>query len=134
MDLSSIEHGWDVVDAASELVGHVAAVDPTYLTVSTGFLGHTDRYIPVAAMARIEHNRVTLNATTAELETQGWETVPASGVDAQDDLTTGTQRVAGGTVTDTQDVTAGATTPVDQERLRVPVAEAQLNVGTRVVT
>ena len=79
MDWRDIKHGWDVFGADGEKVGDVSEVQEGYIVVSKGFIFTSERYVPVEAISRVEHDRVYLNVSKAEIEARGWDTVPETG-------------------------------------------------------
>jgi len=113
-----IDHGWDVFGSDGDKVGDVSDVQSSYITVSKGFLFKTDMYIPVSAITAVEHDRVYLNVTKDQIESQGWDRIPDAGMAVD-------REVVGSTY--------GRADTVDQDTLRVPVTEEQLTVGTREV-
>ena len=74
--ISDIRHGWDVYGADQEKVGDVAEVQPDYIIAHKGFFFPKDLYIPVSAIARIEHDRVYLNVAKDAVDSQGWDNYP----------------------------------------------------------
>ena len=79
MDVNDIQHGWDVYGADGEKVGDVSEVQATYVVVSKGLIFTSERYVPVSAIERVEHDRVYLNVTKDEIKAQGWDTAPTAG-------------------------------------------------------
>jgi len=122
-----IDHGYDVFAADGEKVGDVQEVHPHYLVVSKGFFFPTERYVPVAAITDVRDERVMLNATKDQIDSQGWDSVPEDTY-----TTTGTT-----TYTDTvgaRDTMVGErTTETVDEDVRIPVMEEQLSVGKHEV-
>jgi uncharacterized protein (TIGR02271 family) len=121
-----IDHGYDVFAADGEKVGDVQEVHPHYLVVSKGFFFPTERYVPVAAITDVRDERVSLNVTKDQIDSQGWDTVPADTIYTAD---TSTFRDTG--VTDT--MVDERTADTADEHVRVPVSEEQLSVGKRDV-
>jgi hypothetical protein len=76
VDTSQIRHGCDVYDADGEEVGYASEVSTGYLLVSKGYFFTKERYVPTSAIARIEHDRVYLNLTKADLSAERWDTAP----------------------------------------------------------
>jgi uncharacterized protein (TIGR02271 family) len=76
VDPRLIQHGWDVYGADGEKVGDVSEVSTGYLVVSKGFFFPKERYVPTSAITRIEHDRVYLNLTKADLDADRWDTAP----------------------------------------------------------
>jgi len=140
-----IDHGWDVFGADGDKVGDVADVQPHYITVSKGFIFKTDMYIPVSAITNVADDRVYLNVTKDQVESQGWDRMPTgnetdwdrgvqSGADFDHMTDTGYQmRSSGVADTTTTGTTRTDTTLTDRDRVEVPVVEEQLNVGKREV-
>ncbi len=79
MNVRDIKHGWDVYGADDEKVGDVTEVQDTYVVVSKGLFFPSERYIPVSAITRVEHDRVYLNVTKDEVKARGWDRVPETG-------------------------------------------------------
>jgi len=79
MNVRDIKHGWDVYGADDEKVGDVSEVQDTYIVVSKGLFFPSERYIPVSAITRVEHDRVYLNVTKDEVKARGWDRVPETG-------------------------------------------------------
>jgi uncharacterized protein (TIGR02271 family) len=77
IDIRQIERGWDVFGADDAKVGDVSDVRDTYIVVSSGWIFTSERYIPVSAIAGIEHDRVYLDVSKDEIEAQGWDQPPA---------------------------------------------------------
>ena len=76
-DTSQILRGCDVFGADGEEVGYVSEASTGYLVVSKGyFFPKKERYVPTSAIARIEHDRVYLNLTKADLDAERWDTAP----------------------------------------------------------
>ena len=76
MDVKDIQHGWDVFGSDGEKVGDVSEVHGSHIVVSKGFFFPSERYIPVAAITRVEHDRVYLNVTKEQAKSQDWGTAP----------------------------------------------------------
>ena len=77
VDASQIRHGCDVYGADGEEVGYVSEVSSGYLVVSKGyFFSKKERYVPTSAIDRIEHDRLYLNLTKADLGAERWDTAP----------------------------------------------------------
>jgi len=142
-DSWQIEHGWDVFDANGDKVGDVSAVEPGHLAVSKGFFFPKERYVPTNTISGVEHDRVYLNVTKDQLEHEQWDTAPQIDVnDTRDrdrigtsDDTTQTRGERFNTAATDRTAASGApTTDTDvTDRMRVPVAEEQLDVSTRQV-
>jgi uncharacterized protein (TIGR02271 family) len=125
-----IDNGWDVYGADGDKIGDVHDVQPHYITVSKGFFFPTERYIPVSAIANVEHDRVYLGVTKSEIESRGWDVVPDD--DGYGSTSTGTgftERTSSREYAD-----AGLTDrTMRDEHLRVPVAEERLEVEKQQV-
>jgi hypothetical protein len=76
-----IDTGWDVYGADGHKIGDVHDVQPYYIVVARGFFFPTERYVPVSAIVNVEHERVYLNVTQAEIDARGWEVAPAERVE-----------------------------------------------------
>ena len=79
MDVNDIRHGWAVYGADGEKVGDVSDVQATYIVVSKGLIFTSERYVPVSAVTRVEHDRVYLDVTKDQIEREGWDTAPTAG-------------------------------------------------------
>ena len=79
MDWRDIQHGWDVYGSDGKKVGDVSELGEGYVVVSKGFLFTSERFVPVDAISRIEHDRVYLNVSKDEIDARGWDTVPETG-------------------------------------------------------
>lgn len=135
-----IDHGYDVYAADGEKVGDVQEVHPHYLVVSKGFFFPTERYVPVTAITDVRDERVSVNVTKDQIDSQGWDTIPAE-TSYTTDSTTYTDTDT--TMTDTHmdmDRTRSAdtlvgerTTETADDDIRIPVMEEQLSVGKHEV-
>ena len=114
MNVNEIQRGWDVYGADGDKVGDVSDVQGTYIVISKGFIFKSERYAPVAAISRVEHDRVYLNVTKDEIEARGWDTVPET------DEMSGAQRTS-----------TTASPAASEGTMRVPVHEERLDVDTR---
>jgi uncharacterized protein (TIGR02271 family) len=103
-----IDTGWSVYDADGEKVGDVEEVHPQHIVVGKGLFFHTERHIPVSAIANVDRERVVLNVGSREIDVQRWDQTP--------DL-------AG----------AGTGEEWDNDALSVPVVEEVIEVDTRDV-
>lgn len=116
-----IEHGWDVFGADGEKVGDVAEVYGNYFLIEKGFLFKTSLYVPFSAVTGVEHDRVYLNVSKAEIENQGWDQPP---MDTGYETTgTATTRAAAYDRDRTMDR--------DKDRMEIPVVEEELQVRKR---
>jgi uncharacterized protein (TIGR02271 family) len=123
-----IDHGYDVFAADGEKVGDVQEVHPHYLVVSKGFFFPTERYVPVAAITDVRDERVMLNATKDQIDSQGWDSVPEVDTYTTTDTTTYTDTAG------TSDTLLGErTTETVDEDVRIPVMEEQLSVNKHEV-
>ena len=114
MNVNEIQRGWDVYGADGDKVGDVSDVQGTYIVISKGFIFKSERYAPVAAISRVERDRVYLNVTKDEIEARGWDTVPET------DEMSGAQRTS-----------TTASPAASEGTMRVPVHEERLDVDTR---
>jgi len=131
-DVWEIDHGYDVFAADGEKVGDVQEVHPHYLVVSKGFFFPSERYVPVAAITDVRDERVYLSVTKDQVDSQGWDTIPADTTvtDTNYTDTTYTDRDRVG-LADTM-VNERVTDTVDDD-VRIPVMEEQLSVGKHEV-
>jgi len=131
-DIWEIDHGYDVFAADGEKVGDVQEVHPHYLVVSKGFFFPTERYVPVSAITDVRDERVYVNVTKDQIDSQGWDSVPADTTTTETTYTdtsyTDRDRVG---VADTM-VGERVTDTVDDD-ITIPVVEEQLSVGTHEV-
>ncbi|CAA9566574.1 MAG: hypothetical protein AVDCRST_MAG19-2323 [uncultured Thermomicrobiales bacterium] len=74
--------GWDVRDAADDLVGTVIEAGPTYVLVEQGRFFPDDVYVPLEAVGAITRGVVRLNVTGAAALDEGWHVAPPVGVGA----------------------------------------------------
>jgi uncharacterized protein (TIGR02271 family) len=137
-DVWEIDHGYDVFAADGEKVGDVQEVHPHYLVVSKGFFFPTERYVPVSAISDVREERVSLNVTKDQVDSQGWETVPDA--DTVDTYTTSGMTPTTGATTEYADVTrtddtmlGERTTDAVDDDVRIPVMEEQLSVNKHEV-
>lgn len=124
-----IDNGWDVITADGDKIGSVEEVHPYYLVVGKGLIFHSERYVPVSTITSVENNKVHLGVSKAEVERQGWDTIPdvaettsTTGYTDRTDLTDTMRR------TDMTDRTRR-----DTDDVQVPVVEEQLDVDKRQV-
>lgn len=66
-----------VYDSSNSKVGHVEEIFDDSFLVRKGLLLHRDRYIPYAAIASIEENRVALTMSKDEINDKEWNVRPA---------------------------------------------------------
>jgi len=145
-DVWEIDEGWDVYSSDGDKLGDVQEVAPHYLTVSKGFFFPSEKYVPVSAITNVDGETVYVNASKAEIDNLGWDTVPADTTTAYTDTTyTDTTSTDRG-YTDTMDTTRGVgvadaqgTTGytrgagVDDDDVEVTLSEEELAVNTRQV-
>lgn len=133
--------GATVYGADGEKVGTVAGVGGSYVVVEKGFFFPKDYYIPVNAITESNENAVYLSVTKDAALDQGWDQEPTdqswTGVQADQGWNVadaGAQPVAG--QFDDQvlqhDQQVAQSAPVDQDVLRVPVHEEQLEATKRM--
>src|SRR4051812_7296988 len=105
-----IDTGWDVVTSDGEKLGGVDEVHPHYLVVGKGFIFHSERYVPVAMITDVADDKVYINATKAEADSQNWDTIPE---------TADTTSIGTTDYTDRTDLTntTGTTDRVDNRRM-----------------
>lgn len=72
---AEIEHGWPVVDADGESVGHVDGLEGDFLVVSRGF-GHARLYVPLQGVREVREGIVRLNLTLASINVSHWAEKP----------------------------------------------------------
>lgn len=120
-----IDNGWDVITSDGDKIGDVEEVHPHYLVVGKGLIFHSERYVPVSTITSVENNKVYLGVSKAEVERQGWDTIPDV---ADTTSTTGMTDTTTTRGTDTADYDTR-----DTDNVRVPVREEQLNVDKRQV-
>jgi uncharacterized protein (TIGR02271 family) len=137
-DVWEIDHGYDVFAADGEKVGDVQEVHPHYLVVSKGFFFPTERYVPVSAITDVREDRVFVNVTKDQIDSQGWDTVPNA--DDVDTYTTSGMTPTTGSTTAYADATATddtllgeRTTETVEDNVRIPVMEEQLSVNKHEV-
>lgn len=127
-----IDNGWDVVTSDGEKLGDVEEVHPHYLVVGKGLIFHSERYVPVSTITDVSKNKVHINVTKAEVDNQGWDTIPdmadttsTTGYTDRTDLTDTTN------MTDRTDSNRRSTRGTDD--IQVPVVEEELDVRKRQV-
>jgi uncharacterized protein (TIGR02271 family) len=131
MDVNDIRHGWQVYGADGEKVGDVSDVQATYIVVSKGLIFTSERYVPVSAVTRVEHDRVYLDVTKDEIEARGWDTAPTSGT-----LTGASGERRGRTTEPTRGSEGERTVELREEELRArkePVQTGEVQVRKEVV-
>jgi hypothetical protein len=74
--LRQIPVGVDVVGSDGAKLGEVVATTASYLVVEKGFFFPTDYYVPFAAVADFDGDRVTLTVAKEEARHQGWDVIP----------------------------------------------------------
>ncbi len=76
-DRSQFRRGLDVYDRDGNKIGDISDVGPTYLKISTGFLGlGQDLYIPFSMVDRVNDQGAYLNATKNELTSGDYSKPP----------------------------------------------------------
>jgi uncharacterized protein (TIGR02271 family) len=91
-----IDNGWDVITSDGEKLGDVEEVHPHYLVVGKGLIFHSERYVPVSTITAVEDNTVHLGVTKAEVEHEGWDTIPdTAGMTGTSGMTDTTDRRRG---------------------------------------
>jgi uncharacterized protein (TIGR02271 family) len=124
-----IDNGWDVFTSDGDKIGDVEEVHPHYLVVGKGLIFHSERYVPVSTIAAVDGNKVRLSVTKAEIERQGWDTIPdVADTTSLRDTTSTTDTTLR---TDRTDRTGYDRRETDD--IEVPVVEEQLNVDKRQV-
>lgn len=119
-----IDTGWDVYGSDGDKVGAVEEVRLQYIVIGKGSIFHTERYLPVSAIAVVENERVRLNITSREFDRQGWNQI--SDVDSVVTATDST--------TSDDDIPETGDRLVNQgELLRVPLVEGEPDVGASKV-
>ena len=73
-----IREGMDVAGSDGESLGTVDQLEGDYMVVRKGFFFPSDRYIPVAAAASIEGDRIVLSVTREAALQHGWEPRPTA--------------------------------------------------------
>ena len=114
-----IDTGWDVVTSDGEKLGDVEEVHPHYLVVGKGLIFHSERYVPVSTITDVADNTVYLSVTKAEVESQGWDTIP--------DVVGTTENA------DTTGLTNDRYRRTKTDDITVPVVEEELDVRKRQV-
>jgi len=127
-----IDHGYDVYAADGEKVGDVQEVHPHYLVVSKGFFFPTERYVPVSAITDVRDERVSVSVTKDQIDSQGWDSIPAEQTYTGSTTYTDTDTTMGQTQMADTMVGERTTETVDDD-IRIPVMEEQLSVGTHEV-
>ncbi len=74
--ITDIQSGWDVYGSDEQKVGNVDRVEQDYVIAHKGMFFPKDLYIPLAAIRRIEHDRVYLKVAKDDVEGQGWDMEP----------------------------------------------------------
>lgn len=128
-----IDNGYDVFASDGEKVGDVQEVHPHYLVVSKGFFFPTERYVPVAAITSVQDERVSLNVTKDQIDSQGWDSVPSE-TTYSTQSTTNTYGDTGMDRTQTTDTLVNErATDSAVDDMRIPVMEEQLSVNKHEV-
>jgi len=128
MDVSQIQHGWDVYGSDGDKIGDVSDVGPNYVMVTKGFLFTKDIYIPISAITGIENDRVYLNIAKDQVDSMGWDQAPTgdTGYDnaAYGTTDTTTTDTASYTDEDSTTVTTQAST-TDTDYVAQPVQQTE---------
>ena len=75
MRMTEFKTGWAIVGNDGQRLGALKEVGHNYLLTSRpGFA--PDLYVPVTAIANVEHETVHLNYTRSDAEQAGWEQAP----------------------------------------------------------
>jgi hypothetical protein len=75
MRMTDLREGWAVIGNDGQRLGTIKTVGRNYLlTARSGFA--VDLYVPVTAVANVEHGTVHLNLTRSDAEQMGWEQAP----------------------------------------------------------
>src|SRR4051812_31889171 len=74
---TAIQPGWDVYTRDEEHVGSIAEVGNNYLLVEKGLLFPKDIYVPLSAVTRASDERVILNITKPQVDSQAWDQPPS---------------------------------------------------------
>ena len=129
MDVSQIQHGWDVYGSDGDKVGDVSDVGPNYVMVTKGFLFTKDIYIPTSAITGIENDRVYLNIAKDQIDSMGWDQAPTgdTGYDnaAYGTADTTTTDTASYTDEDSTTVTTQASTTDTTDYVAQPVQQVE---------
>jgi len=129
-----IDDGWDVFGSDGEKIGDVHDVQSHYIVVSKGFFFPSEKYIPVSAISNVENDRVYLNVGKNEIDSMGWDQVPAMDTTSYTDVDTTTYTdTTPATMTTGTTSSVGTTDMVDDDDVRVQLAEEQLRVQTHQV-
>lgn len=75
MRMTDFQEGWAVVGNDGLRLGTIRDVGPNYLRISRSLFA-SDLYVPVSAIANVEHETVHLNVARREAERMGWEQAP----------------------------------------------------------
>ena len=78
MRMADLKPGWMVVGNDGRRVGQVHDVGQNYIVTSTIGLG-SDIYVPVSAIANVEHEVVHLSVPQRDVGEMGWEQPPRDG-------------------------------------------------------
>lgn len=75
MRMTEFRVGWEVVGNDDLRLGTIKHVGQSYIVTSRSVFT-PDLYVPVSAIANVEHETVHLNLTRREAERMGWEQAP----------------------------------------------------------
>jgi uncharacterized protein (TIGR02271 family) len=153
---TQVQPGWDVIGSDDQKIGEVTEVGSNYVVLTKGLIFPKDLYVPLNTISSVDADAscVYLNVAKDDVDSMGWDQIPADdGVATGDygssydattvgtDAATATNRTtidddatyAGGTDTmysgGTDDRTTGRADASDT--LRVPVHEEQLRASTQ---
>lgn len=131
-DVQQLQPGTNVYGSDNAKVGDVSEVGANYLLVQKGFLFVTDRYIPFSAISRVDTDGVYLNVSKDQIDTMGWDQVPAedTGTFTSTTSTATTDTTSYANVNSAHTTTANASTG---NETKIPVIEEDLRVGKREV-
>jgi uncharacterized protein (TIGR02271 family) len=129
---NQIQTGTDVYGSDAEKIGTIAGVADDYFVIEKGFIFTTDIFVPMSAVSNVSDDRVTLNVTKDQVESEDWTHQPVDDV-GETHATTGAMR---GDAMDAGDADDSAVLERREERLVVDkdVEQAgKVHVGKRVV-
>lgn len=75
MRMTDLRPGWAVVCNDGRRLGTIKQVGQNFILTSRSIFA-TDLYVPVSAIANVEHETVHLNLTRPAAEQMGWEQAP----------------------------------------------------------
>lgn len=144
-----IEEGLELYSSDGEKIGHIDEINPEFFIVSSGFLGRKQMYLPRSAEERTDGNRVYLNLSRDDIESQDW----SSGGDSEwaqeseyEGPRPGQEASAQGTRVrryeeeltpekrvQEREVTIGKEVIEEQQTINVPVQREEVRIRTRPV-